>query len=178
MAPGKPGNRLPLLIVGAFLCGESHADEVFHWVDDNGVMHFSQWAPDDVENIATLAIQKTNPPDYSPQEDPYSIRNQAQRINETWAALEALREKRREKDRDENRQATQYRPPADVDYRYVTPLVYYRPVHRPDNRPGYRPKPSPHIKRAVPATFSPDPMRSAHIGVRSSANRNIPPWIE
>lgn len=165
------------------------AAEVFHWIDENGVIHFSQWAPDNVVDVAKLVVHTNNPPGYDPLEDPYSIRNQAERTSETWKALEARKEERREKVRKEREQYIRNSPPPyDYYYSYRQPRQYwpiYRPIYppnRPPTRPpihppGHKPAPLPVHPIARPV-FSPDPMRSAHIGVRRSPPPNAPARIE
>jgi hypothetical protein len=165
------------------------AADVFHWIDENGVMHFSQWAPDDVNDVSKLVVHAKNPPGYDPLEDPYSIRNQAERTNATWKDLEARKEERREKLRQEReRNVRNSPPPYDAYYSYVRPLPYWpihrpvyspihRPIHLPIHPPGHRPTPLP-IRPVAPVHFSPDPMRSAHIGVRRAPAPNSSMRIE
>lgn len=185
--PAKPIS-IPLLIAAALagLAVGNHvrADEVFHWVDENGVVHFSQWAPDDVANISTVVVSGDNPPGYDPLEDPYSVRNQAERVNKTWQALEERKEERLEKKREARQSPGNYPAPPYYDpYAYRSPYAFYGPIYRPIRPPQQRPphvRPPhvrpPHVRPpiypgkpvrpiAVP-TFAPDPMRSAHIGVR------------
>jgi hypothetical protein len=148
------------------------AGEVFRWVDSEGVVHFSQWAPDDVEDVSKLVVKATNPPDYDPADDPYSISRQAERTSEAWKEIETrrdeLREKRLEAEKRERQESERY----DYEpYPYYSPYYSYRP--RP---PGFRPRP-PHVRPPIyppnrpilpimPTSEWTDPMRSAHIGVR------------
>lgn len=177
-------------------CSNAFATEVFSWTDADGVVHFSQWAPDEIVDIRTLTVHSTNPPGYEPNEDPYSIRNQAARTNETWKALEERREARLEKRREESQRNDPYMP-SPYDYYaanryYASPGYYYPPIYRPIRPPMrpavHRPKPypprPPHVApfdphpAAMPAKFAPDPMRSAHIGVRHSAAARASAGIE
>ena len=73
--------------------------EIYHWTDEQGVLHFSDTRPEDDTDVTTLRVQDTNPPDYVPAEDPYSIRNQAARTNAIWQELAKAREERQEKRR-------------------------------------------------------------------------------
>ena len=168
-----------LVLTGLAMSNAAKADEIFRWVDDEGVVHFSQWAPpQDIDNVATLIVHSTNPPDYDPANDPYSIGNQAARTSETWQALEAQREDRRERrleaeERERKRQESQryvYQP-----YPYYSRPFYHRPIHLPVRPPGHQPRP-PHVRPPIypgkpvwpimSKSEWPDPMRSAHIGVR------------
>lgn len=153
------------------------ADELFRWVDDEGIVHFSQWAPGgDIDNVATLIVHPTNPPDYDPANDPYSISNQAERTNQTWQALETQREDRRQKRREAGQRERQDSQRYDYQpYPYYSPPVFYRPIHLPARPPGHRPGP-PRLRLPIhpekpvwpvmPTSERTDPMRSAHIGVR------------
>jgi len=68
-----------LVLTGLAMSDAATADEFFRWVDDEGVVNFSQWAPpEDIDNVATLIVHSTNPPDYDPANDHYSIGNQAE----------------------------------------------------------------------------------------------------
>ena len=166
------------LVLGGLAPGNAAtADEIFRWVDDEGIVHFSQWAPpEDSDNVASLIVHSTNPPDYDPANDPYSISNQAERTNAAWQALAARREDRREKRLDveqrERQDGERYEYQA---YPYYSPPIFHRPIHLPGRTPGHRPRP-PHVRPpldpgkplwpVMPTSEWTDPMRSAHIGVR------------
>jgi hypothetical protein len=110
------------------------ASEVFHWVDEDGVLHFSQWAPQDTQGVSTLRTVSGNPPDYDPSDDPYSIRNQALRMKAAWTKTEERRAERRKareeaQERAARRQPTYYEPPR-YPYRYYPPYVR-PPIHYP-----------------------------------------------
>lgn len=110
------------------------ATEIFHWVDENGVAHFSQSAPlSDVAGVSHLTLEDTTPPDYDPEEDRYGVEAQAERM----AALREEMAQKRESRRD--RQHNSYQQPL-VQYRepyYVSGLL--RPPYYP--RPPLRPEP-------------------------------------
>jgi hypothetical protein len=166
------------------------AAEIYKWVDEEGVIHFSDTKPVDAASVESLLVHQTNAPDYNPTDDPYSIRNQAKRVGETWERLEKERDERQEKRREEAlRQPTYVHQPYDpyyAGYRYP----YYRPGIRPPSRPGYRPvRPGPTIRRQATALDElglsgprPHSINSGahHARVSSSANfldvaRNSPP---
>lgn len=125
------------------------AEEIFTWEDSDGVTHYSQWAPEDSQDVSTLVVNPSNPPGYDPLDDPYSIRNQAERMNETWLALEEKRAERRQKRRDETTNWRSYASPDYVTDPYFRSTNFYapgyrpiyQPVYRPINRPGARPLP-------------------------------------
>ena len=177
--------RVISMLIMLQYCSYLSAAEVFTWQDENGVTHFSQWAPDDVRDVSKLVVHTNNPPNYDPLDDPYSIRNQAERTNETWKELEARKEERRERLRKEQEQNVRNSPqPYDYYYSYRQPRSYwpihrpiYPPVRPPTRPPGHRPTPLP-VHPIAPVRFAPDPMRSAHIGVRRSPAPNSSVRIE
>lgn len=128
-----------LLIPAVFFAINAGAGEIYRWVDENGVVHFSDTKPADDTEVESLQIGRTNPPDYDPSQDPYSIRNQAERIGETWSRLEEEKQARRDKRREEalREPVYAYRPYDPYYDRYRFP--YYRPGLRPPSYPGYRP---------------------------------------
>jgi len=68
----------------------AHADpatagEIFKWVDAEGVVHYSDTRPHSVESVETLRLEKTNPANYDPATDHYSVLAQAERIGDAWS---------------------------------------------------------------------------------------------
>ena len=140
--------RVPILMLAVNV----HASEIYKWVDEDGIVHFSDTMPADDTKVESLRLNATNPPDYDPSNDPYSIRNQADRIGETWSRLEEEREARREKQREAAlRQPAYVYQPYDSYYdrnRYP----YFRPGLRPPSYPGHRPPfQGPTVRRQVSA---------------------------
>lgn len=179
MTPAQPARLVLILLFACLASPAATAAEVFTWKDDQGVTHYSQWAPDDVSivsNLSTLVVNADNSPGYRPEEDPYSIANQAKRMNETWKVLEERKEARQKEKQAAQQKAASAMPPSYERNEYYAPPWYYRPVFRP----GHRPRPPihrpPHIQPMHPrqpaaaVRFAPDPMRSAQIGVRRSTS--------
>lgn len=111
------------------------AAEVYRWTDADGVVHYSDTEPDGRE-AETLVVRATTPPDYRPEDDPYSILNQAARLK---AAREKLEEERQARDQQreiEYEQRPQYAEEPAIEYStWYGPGYYHRPV-RPIVRPG------------------------------------------
>lgn len=89
----RPGRHVPvctLIVMLASVAGNrAHAYEIFKWVDENGVVHFSESRPEAAPApVEKLYIPATNPPGYDASEDYWSVLNQAARIGEQWMALE------------------------------------------------------------------------------------------
>lgn len=83
---------LPICVCPAF------AGEVYRWVDEKGVIHYSDTMPQEGSaDVETLVVTDRNPPGYDPATDPNNIMNQAARTNEKFAKIEKDREERAEK---------------------------------------------------------------------------------
>jgi len=134
--------RLTILTVAVLLLlsawtAIADASEIYQWTDEDGVVQFSDTIPEDGAVVTTLRVQATNPPDYDPHEDPYSIRKQAERTNAIWTELEKAREEREEKRREEAERNLRY---ASAPY---DPYLYYsRPAYfsHPGRHPRHQPK--------------------------------------
>jgi len=135
-----------LLIVSAICAPPAAAVEIYKWVDDEGVIHFSDEQPvDATSNVSSFVIAASNPADYDPAADEYSIQNQASRINETYKKIEEKREARAEERAEAAEKAAQYERQF-VRY-YDEPIrSYFPPVVRPwwPQRPPHHYYPSPH----------------------------------
>lgn len=119
---------LCLGLVGAGLSQRAVAAEIYRWVDADGTLHYSDEKPRNDESFTTLNVPDSRPRDYDPLEDPYSIHNQARRINESWSALAAARDERAEARTlaMRNAQTTNPDPWLRPDYsnRYYSPWLY------------------------------------------------------
>jgi hypothetical protein len=126
------------LLIAGICASPSLAGEVFKWTDDEGVVHFSQWAPKHTAGVTRLTTASSNAVDYDPESDPYSIQNQAVRMNETWSKLEARKaERRKRREEAEERMARMQPPTYDYpSYPYNYWPIYRPPLHRP---PIHRP---------------------------------------
>jgi hypothetical protein len=116
------------------------AIEVFRWVDENGVIHFSQSAPPaNTGNVETMILEDSTPPGFDPDEDIFNVAAQAEQM----ALRREQMAERREQARLRNAQQ-----PAPVQYApapiYDAPLYwgnsfFPRPPHQP--QPPMRPEP-------------------------------------
>lgn len=142
----------PACLVLCCLAQPAAPSEIFHWVDKDGVLNFSDWAPANTAlEVSKVVISESNPPDYDPVEDPNSILVQATRTNERWEDLKEQKEERREQRRE---LAAEPRYPAPVEYYepyYDSSPWFYYPV-RPGRPPGsVHSKPFKTAKRQVVA---------------------------
>ena len=66
------------ILVVAFCAGltldSARATEVYRWVDEDGVVHFSQTAPPGQEtDVSKMSLADTRPSDYDPDADIYGV---------------------------------------------------------------------------------------------------------
>jgi hypothetical protein len=125
-------NMLVMIWISFFIVTPAPGSEIFHWVDEDGVLNFSDWAPENSNvEVAKLVVSNSNPPGYDPDEDQNSVLGQADRMNIRWAALKEKQEERR-KQRLELEEQQRRLQPVVYDYPYYNDsFFYYRPVHRP-----------------------------------------------
>ncbi len=136
--------HIPMLTVAVLVllsaCAASaNASEIYQWMDEDGVVHFSDTRPEDGAVVTRLRFQEMNPSDYDPFEDPYSIRNQAERTNATWTELEKAREARQEKRREEAERNLRYAPAPYDPYLYYSRPAYFSFAH-PGRHLRHQPK--------------------------------------
>ncbi|HEX2140094.1 MAG TPA: DUF4124 domain-containing protein [Woeseiaceae bacterium] len=77
-------------LLAALLPPQAAALEIYKWVDDDGVVHYSESRPEEpaAAPVETLHIASTNSPAYDPDDYYWSILNQAERIGEQWSAMQ------------------------------------------------------------------------------------------
>ena len=121
-----PGLKLILWQLAAFLMAWStvlDASEIYKWVGEDGVVHFSDSKPKENVSVSIIRVEERNPDTYDPTTDPYSILNQAKRVNESWLErLGATLEEERQFERARN--IRHYAYPLYIARRYA-PLTYY-----------------------------------------------------
>jgi len=127
----------------AVIAPEAGAGEIFHWVDDEGRVHFSDQRPTHDAPVTVIEIESAPATAYNAEDDPYSILNQAARTHERWLDFEEARRARAEA----RAETVVYRdPPADshddgyYEDGYLTYGTYYpNSVYWPLNNTDYRP---------------------------------------
>lgn len=118
-----------IVILVTLVSQRAHATDIYHWVDDEGVAHFSDTRPNDDSGVRTLQVNHSNPTGYDPDEDPYSIANQAKRINDKWSALADQREQRQKARRERVQTVVQHRPSRYAGWRYYDWPGPYQPPY-------------------------------------------------
>lgn len=168
------------------------AGTLFRWTDSDGRMHFGDRAPPaDVDQVEKLELPVFAAPSLPPDQDPYSILNQLDRLQTNRQNLERQRQERAWQEREyylrkRELQALEQaadRPSSGPVYGYQRPVYPGYPIHRPGlpghrpGRPGQRPpgrpelwpqpdhpafRPSPYPPSAMPRP----PGRGASIGLK------------
>ena len=139
-------HRAPILLIACSLNllpgASAWAQEVYRWVDEDGVVNFSDTAPPAAdEAFATLRLEDTTPKGYDPEQDLYNVAAQAERMQALREDMERQREERRERLRDAPaRSPEQYPEGVRYGYPYGYP-AYARPPARPPERPPIGPRP-------------------------------------
>ena len=77
-------------LVTTLLPARVGALEIYTWVDEHGVIHYSESAPEEpvATPVETLHIASANYPAYDPDDYYWSILNQAERIGEQWSTIQ------------------------------------------------------------------------------------------
>lgn len=114
------------------------AAEIYHWVDESGVSHYSQQPPSrDTPDVSTQKIVAHTPSDNGQVEDIYNTVEHEKRM----AAWREEREQERKDARDRKNQAAskpiRYQQPES----YGTTPYLFRPIYRPPHRPVYPERP-------------------------------------
>lgn len=139
-----------LIFAVAALFGDNLAAvEVYQWTDENGVVHFSQWAPDeDVRDVETVSVkggaEADNGLGISEEDDPDGYQAHREEMDALWNEIEERRKVARTSQDaapvpeiifvgSEPDYAMPYYPPG------LRPFPRPRPDHRPGDGPGHRP---------------------------------------
>lgn len=157
---------LPMLIAAAVLGFSLTAQTapLYRWVDEEGGVHFSDQPP--AAGTRRTQSQSLRRPDYAepiraPEQDPYSILNQAKRLEAQRRQREDERRKRKKQQREfqlEKRRLEVERERANQPLRSAPVLVYPRHHRRPPIMPYHRPGPPSLFDKDHPA-FRPGPPR-------------------
>jgi Domain of unknown function (DUF4124) len=124
------------------------AQEIYRWVDEQGVVHFSDTAPvGESAEVSTLTLEDTRPANYDREEDVFNLEATEQRMQALRDELAAERAARRERAAARPPPVVQYPEQQHFgysdDYLYGYPPLYPRPPGGRPGRPGNRPRPEP-----------------------------------
>lgn len=117
-------------LISLIIGNPTFGGEIFHWVDEDGVRHFSQWAPENSSSeVSTLVVRNSNPPGYDPNDDQNSILVQAERMNIRWTELKERQAERRQQRLELAEQERRQTPSLYDDHYFNVSRSYYRPFH-------------------------------------------------
>jgi hypothetical protein len=136
MTTGRTTTVIILALTATIASATLYAEEIYHWIDENGVQNFSQTQPaGNAQGVSKMNLVDTTPADYDPEEDRYDVQAQAERMNALREDMEKRREAARERQQNaDQQQAVQYRQPD----RYYSRPALYPPIYP---RPPVRPQP-------------------------------------
>jgi hypothetical protein len=135
---GWPRLAAAAAMLSAPVSNPALAGDIYRWVDEEGVVHYSDTQPHDEVPVEIVEIEASQSADYDPVKDPYSILNQAARLHEIWLDFEAARQARAEERLDAAPDGRPS-PPAYQSYYQYSTYPYYSPwpVPTPDDGRGY-----------------------------------------
>lgn len=139
-----------LCTLTGFAAGAAEAQQVYRWVDENGVVNFSDRAPPDAAEagVSTLTLEDSRSAAYDPEQDVFNIEATAERTQARREALQREREALRE------RQASQpviVQYPEQSNYGYSWGFPHGYPPLRPGGKPPFRPPHRPPLQPEPPA---------------------------
>jgi len=137
-----------LFVLGFVLSTIVTAAEIYHWVDENGVSHYSQYKPaSDTPGVSTQKMETSRPSGDGQAEDVYHLEAHEKRMT----AWREQRQKERDESRDRKRQDSQQLqiqyPQSQSSYRGRRGFYNYRPPNHP----------RPPIVKPRPASILPNP---------------------
>ena len=151
-AIGRNAGSAVILVVLAASSGfppaAAEAQEVYRWVDENGVVNFSDRAPPDAAEagVSTLTLEDSRPAGYDPEQDVFNIEATAERTQARREALQQEREALRERQASQP-VVVQYPEQSNTGYSWGYPFGYPplgpggKPPFRPPQRPPTQPEP-------------------------------------
>ena len=132
------------------------AQEIYRWVDEQGVVHFSDTAPAGASGeVGTLTLDDSAPTHYDPEQDIYNIEATEQRMQALRDEMAAQRDARRERAAAQPPVVVQY--PEQTHFGYANDYLYGypRPPGGHPGKPPNRPRPEPPAPEDDTSTWRP-----------------------
>ncbi len=130
------------------------AAEIYHWVDENGVSHYTQVRPgDDIPNVSIQKLEDSTPDQV---DDVYNLEAHEKRMIAWREERDQERKETRERKRKiaEQQPIKHSEPYRDYSRSFWYPPIYNRPPYRPPHKPPLRPK-QPGVLPSPPSTLFP-----------------------
>jgi hypothetical protein len=105
MKSTQTGKWVTGFVLAVLLVAPAVAAEIYKWVDENGVTHFSQMPPDlSVTGVSQQVLRDTRPSDYDPEQDIYGVEAQAKRMQQLRDEKKERYQARLEREREARKQ--------------------------------------------------------------------------
>ncbi|MGD8579714.1 MAG: DUF4124 domain-containing protein [Lysobacterales bacterium] len=147
---------IPVVLLAFGLSAPAAGTEIYHWVDQNGVQHFSQTAPaSETAPVEKMTLEDTPPVVSGTEGDIYNVAATAERTQALREEMDKRREERLERER---RQAARPVQQSSEPVRYAAPWLWNRPGNPgPPGRPPRPPRPPkpPTPEPIPPSTYKP-----------------------
>ena len=164
------GILLPILLT--LSTSFAGAAEVYTWVDDSGVTHFSETPPaQHTSDTQLIEVTPTAAPASLADDDFYSVVNQADRMEARRLENEKLAAEKKQADAEASKARAEaaairqgaYNDSASDNSRYYPVYPFYPRYRHPPGRPGhgYRPKPVHPVQPVYPGYARPRNPRTA-----------------
>ena len=142
---------LTTVLAGCLAAAAAPAQDIYRWVDEEGVVHFSDTAPvSESRDVSTVEVEDTRSSDYDPEADIYNVAEQAERMQALRDKMDQEREERRARQRSVAAQPQPAQPAQSVGY--GLPPWWW-------DRPGYGRPPKPELP-VLPERPTPEPPTS------------------
>ena len=148
------------------------ATEVYRWVDENGVVHFSDTRPAaSGKPVETVTVDGSQPADYDPEQDLFNVAQQQEVMQARREQLAQQREERAEARRQSERRQASTPVAVDGPSRSWNTGFWWPPYNDGPNRPpGQRPPGKPPQRPQPPIEIEPAPPASQPFRPPGSGN--------
>ncbi len=140
MNAGRATRYFTLVLLAVFSSAVVAKNEIYHWVDKNGIPHYSQYRPSgDIPGLSTQKLEGATPPGDGRTEDVYNVKAHEKRM----VAWRKEREQKRKDALERKRLAAQRQPVRyPVQRRSFSRSYWYPPFYgRPPHKPPVKPQP-------------------------------------
>jgi hypothetical protein len=128
--------RFFILLALLASAGPAVAGEIFHWVDEQGVKHYSQSPPETAtEEVSTLEVDGSQPASYDPNEDRYNVAAQEAAMQEMRDKMAESRKNKQKPPSDPQNTVIYYPQEEQYDQLLYPPGFWNDRPHRPGDRP-------------------------------------------
>jgi len=133
-----------LAVLAISISTQLPAAEIYHWIDENGVQHFTQYRPSgDIPNLSTQELVDNAPPGNDQPEDIYNLKEHEKHMTAWREELEQDRKDARERKQKKAQQQVRY----PEQYNRNAGSYWNRPIY---GWPPVKPPPKPELPIVIP----------------------------